>query len=151
SFLGVSALVFAVSAAITIGWCVSMSASGEMPMPGGWTMSMVWMPMPGQTWFGWAASFVGMWIVMMIGMMLPSLVPILWRYRQSITAASESRLGWLTALVSAGYFFVWTVFGMAAFPVGVGLAGVVMQRPALASAIPSAVGMVVLIAGAFQF
>jgi predicted metal-binding membrane protein len=151
SLLGVSALIFAASAAITVVWCASMSAMGEMPMPGGWTMSMVWMPMPGQTWFGAAASFLGMWIVMMIGMMLPSLVPILWRYRQSITATGGARLGWLTALVSAGYFFVWTVFGMAAFVVGVALAGVAMQRPVLASAVPIAVGMVVLIAGAFQF
>jgi hypothetical protein len=34
-----------------------MSAMGEMPMPGGWTMSMAWMRMPGQTWPGAAASF----------------------------------------------------------------------------------------------
>jgi hypothetical protein len=26
-----------------------MLAMGEMPMPGGWTMSMAWMWMPGQT------------------------------------------------------------------------------------------------------
>jgi hypothetical protein len=28
---------------VTIIWCASMSAMGEMPMPGGWTMSMAWM------------------------------------------------------------------------------------------------------------
>jgi hypothetical protein len=39
-FFGVSALLFAASAAGTIVWCASMSAMGEMPMPGGWTMSM---------------------------------------------------------------------------------------------------------------
>jgi hypothetical protein len=50
TFLGVSALAFAASAAGTIFWCASMSAMGEMPMPGGWTMSMAWMRMPGQTW-----------------------------------------------------------------------------------------------------
>jgi hypothetical protein len=38
---------------------------GEMLMPGGWTMSMAWMRMPGQTWPGAAASFLAMWIVMM--------------------------------------------------------------------------------------
>jgi hypothetical protein len=38
-----------------------MSAMGEMPTPGGWTMSMAWMRMPGQTWPGAAASFLGMW------------------------------------------------------------------------------------------
>jgi len=79
--LGVSGLFFVVSAAVTILWCASMSAMGEMPMPGGWTMSMAWMRMPEQTWPGAAASFLGMWVVMMVAMMLPSLVPMLWRYR----------------------------------------------------------------------
>jgi len=40
AFVGVSALLFAASAALTTRWCASMSAMGEMPMPGGWTMSM---------------------------------------------------------------------------------------------------------------
>src|SRR6266478_2366089 len=75
AFFGVSALLFAASAAVTIVWCASMSVMGEMPMPGDWTMSMTWMRMPGQTWLGAAASFLGMWVVMMVAMMLPSLVP----------------------------------------------------------------------------
>jgi predicted metal-binding membrane protein len=54
---------------------------GEIPMPGGWTMSMAWVRMLGQTWPGAAAAFLGMWVVMMVAMMLPSLVPMLWRYR----------------------------------------------------------------------
>jgi predicted metal-binding membrane protein len=53
--------------------------------------------------------------------------------------------------VGAGYFFVWTIFGMAAFPLGVALAAVEMQEPDLAGAVPIAVGVVVLIAGALQF
>ena len=64
---------------------------------------------------------------MMVAMMLPSLVPMLWRYRQAVGGTGETRLGRLTALVGAGYFFVWTVFGMAAFPLGVALAAVEMQ------------------------
>jgi predicted metal-binding membrane protein len=147
AFFGVSALLFAASAAGTIVWCASMSAMW-MPMPGGWTMSMAWMRMPGQTWPGAAASFLGMWVVMMVSMMLPSLVPMLWRYRQAVGGRGETRLGRLTALVGVGYFFVWTVFGMAVFPLGVALAAVEMQEPALARAVPIAVGVVVLIAGA---
>jgi predicted metal-binding membrane protein len=77
AFFGVSALLFAASAAVTIVWCTSMSEMGEMPMPGGWTMSMAWMRMSGQTWPVAAASFFGMWSVMMVAMMLPSLVPML--------------------------------------------------------------------------
>ena len=152
-FFAVSALLFAASAAVTIVWCASMAAMGEMPMPGGWTMSMAWMRMPGQTWPGAAASFLGMWVVMMVAMMLPSLVPMLWRYRQAVGRTGETggtRLGRLTALVGVGYFFVWTVFGMAAFPLGVGLAAIEMQQPALARAVPIAVGVVVLIAGSLQ-
>src|SRR5437667_5094883 len=150
AFFGVSALLFAASAALTIVWCASMSAMGEMPMPGGWTMSMAWMRMPGQTWPGAAASFLGMWVVMMVAMMLPSLVPMLWRYRQAVGRTGETRLGRLTALVGVGYFFVWTVFGMAAFPLGVALAAAEMQMPALSRAVPIAVGVVVVIAGALQ-
>jgi predicted metal-binding membrane protein len=128
-----------------------MSAMGEMPMSGGWSMSMAWMRMPGQTWIGAAASFLGMWVVMMVAMMLPSLVPTLWRYRESVERRGETRLGWLTALVGGGYFFVWTAFGMAAFPLGVALAAVEVQLPVLARAVPIAAGVVVLIAGALQF
>jgi len=95
-FFGVSALLFAGSAAVTIGWCASMSAMGEMPMPGGWTMSMAWMRMPDRR------------------------GPALGR-RSS------------------------------AFPLGVALAANEMQQPALARAVPIAVGAVVLIAGSLQF
>jgi predicted metal-binding membrane protein len=52
--------------------------------------------------------------------------------------------------VGVGYFFVWTVFGIAAFPLGVALAAVEMQQPALARAVPLAAGVVVLIAGSLQ-
>jgi predicted metal-binding membrane protein len=150
AFVGVSTLLFAASAAVTIVWCASMSAMGEMSMPGGWTMSMTWMRMPGQTWPGTAASFLGMWVVMMVAMMLPSLVPMLWRYREAVGRTGEPSLGRLTALVGVGYFFVWTVFGVAAFPLGAALAAIEMEQPALARAVPIAVGVVVLIAGLLQ-
>jgi predicted metal-binding membrane protein len=150
AFFGVSALLFAASVAATIGWYASMSDMDEMPMPGGWTMSMAWMRMPGQTWPGAAAAFLGMWVVMMVAMMLPSLVPMLWRYREAVRRPGEARLGWLTALVGAGYFFVWTAFGTAAFPLGVALAAIEMEEPALARAVPIAAGVVVLIAGVLQ-
>ncbi|MGC1829046.1 MAG: DUF2182 domain-containing protein [Candidatus Acidiferrales bacterium] len=149
-FFGVSGLLFAASVAVTIVWCASMSAMGEMPMPGGWTMSMAWMRMPGQTWPGAAASFLGMWVVMMVAMMMPSLVPMLWHYRQAVGRTGETQLGWLTALAGVGYFFVWTVFGIAIFPLGVAVAAVAMRQPAVTRAVPITAGVVVLIAGSFQ-
>jgi len=151
AFFCVSALLFAASAAVTVVWCTSMSAMGEMLMPGDWTMSMAWMRMPGQTWPVAAASFLGMWVVMMVAMMLPSLVPMLRRYRQAVDRTGVTRLGRLTVLVSVGYFLVWTVFGMAAFVLGVALAAIEMQQPELARLVPIAAAVVVLIAGSLQF
>jgi predicted metal-binding membrane protein len=150
-FFGVAALLFAASAAVTIARCASMSTMGGMPMPGGWTMSMTWMRMPGQTWPGATAAFLGMWVVMMVAMMLPSLAPVLWRCRQSIGRTGNARPGRLATIVGVGYFAVWTVFGMAAFALGAALATIEMQQPALARGVPIAVGGVVLIAGALQF
>ena len=150
ALLGVSAIVFAASAAMTIASCVSMTAMGEMEMPGGWALSMLWMRMPGQTWLGAAASFVGMWLAMMVAMMLPSLTPLLWRYGQAIGRTDAGRVGQLTALVGGAYFFVWAVVGMMVFPLGVALADVLMREPALARAVPIAVGATVLVAGVLQ-
>ena len=53
--------------------------------------------------------------------------------------------------MGAGYFFVWTVSGMVAFTLGVALAAVEMQQPAVARAVPFAVGVVVAMAGMLQF
>src|ERR1022692_560531 len=148
TFVAVSGLIFAVSMAATIYFCRSMS--GGMDMPGGWTMSMTWMRMPGQSWTASASMFLLMWLTMMVAMMLPSLVPMLRRYRNAVDRRGETRLGPLTTLVGAGYFFVWTVFGVAAFAIGTALAAGVMERPAVARAVPITVGVVVLLAGSFQ-
>ena len=151
AFFGVSALLFAGSAAITVAWCTSMSAMGGMQMPGGWTMSMVWMRMPTQTWPGVAAVFVGMWIVMMMAMMLPSLVLMLRQYRGVVGPSHERRLGELTVIVGVAYFAVWTAFGMTAFALGIALSTIEMQHQSLARGAPIAAGVVVLIAGFLQF
>ena len=71
--------------------------------------------------------------------------------REATRRRGGTRLDVLTAIVGAGYFFVWIVFGMVVFPLGVTLAEVEMRQPALAHAVPIAVGVVVLIAGALQF
>lgn len=151
ALLCIATLLFAASAAATIAWCGSMAAMGGMPMAGGWTLSMAWMRMPGQTWIDVAASFLGMWTVMMVAMMLPSLLPMLERYRRAVGGTGTPRLAALTARVGAAYFFVWIVFGAAVFPLGVALAAVAMAQPALARDVPLVAGAIVLFAGALQF
>ena len=148
AFLGTSALLFLASAGVTVRACASMG--GGMPMPGGWTMSMAWMRMPGQTWPGAAAMFMAMWIAMMMAMMLPSLVSMLSSYRRCLGAPKAAGLGGPTVLAGAGYFFVWALFGAAAYPLGVALAAAAMEWPGLARSVPLATGLVLLLAGGVQ-
>jgi len=148
AFLATGALLFLASAGATVYWCGSMSSG--MPMPGGWSMSMAWMRMPGQSWLGAAASFMGMWMVMMVAMMLPSLVSMLSGYRGSFRGLDAARRGRLTAVAGAGYFFVWTLVGAAVYPFGVVLGSAAMRWPALARALPFACSIVFLLAGCFQ-
>jgi predicted metal-binding membrane protein len=150
TFFGIIALLFTASVVVTIVWCISMSAMQEMPMPGGWSMSMTWMPMYGQSLFNATVSFLAMWDVMMLAMMIPCLVPMLLRYRKAVQETSAQRLGWLTALVGLGYFLVWTIVGLAVFPLGVWLNAVLMQYRELSLIVPLAVGIVVLAVSLLQ-
>jgi predicted metal-binding membrane protein len=137
AFIGTATLLFAIGAAVT----------DHESM----TMSMPWMRMPGQTWPGAAAAFLGMWLAMMAAMMLPSFVPMLWSYRRRVGTAGASRLAWLTGVVSAGYFTVWSAFGIGAFALGVALARIEVPFPAAARAVPLALAVLLLIAGTLQF
>jgi len=118
-------------------------------MAGG-QMSMLWMRMPGESWAGTATSFVAMWTPMMVAMMLPSLVPILHRYRAAIGASGSTRGVGLTTLVALGYYAVWSALGAVVFPLGALLASVEQRLPALARATPIAAGVVIVIAGVVQ-
>ena len=113
-------------------------------------MSMTWMRMDGQSWAGAMASFVAMWTVMMVAMMLPSLVPMLTQYRQAIGASRAVRLEVLTVVVAAGYFAVWSALGAAIFPLGAVLAEAQLRLPIVARAVPVAAGVVLVLAGAVQ-
>jgi predicted metal-binding membrane protein len=120
-----------------------------MAMPGGWTMSMAWMRMPGQTWAEAAAMFLGMWIVMMVAMMLPSLAPMLSHYRDTVRTRDERHLARLTALAGVGYFSAWTL-RVVRVPVRPRRGGRGDALGALARFVPVATGAVVVLAGCVQ-
>jgi predicted metal-binding membrane protein len=151
AFFGVAALLFTGSVAAMVVWSGSMAAMGELPMPGGWTLSSAWMPMCGESWLQAAASFLGMWAVMMMAMMLPAVMPVLWRYRLAIGATRGQAADRLAALVGAGYFLVWMAFGAAIFPLGAALTALELREPELARTVPLAAGVIVVIAGLLQF
>jgi len=128
--------VFLASAIGTVDLCESMKTS--MPMPGGWSMSMAWMRMPGQTWLGAAAMFVAMWSVMMIAMMMPAIAPLL---------AIQRRFA---AVAGAAYFLVWSVVGVLLYPIGIAIAIAAMRSQAVSRAVPLSAGVAIAIAGCVQ-
>lgn len=120
-----------------------------MPTAGG-TMTVAWMPMCGQSWIGAAASFIGMWTVMMAAMMLPSLLPRLWSYRRAISQAGERGAAILTAIAGGAYLLVWALLGVVVFPLGAAIMAIIARHPGVARAAPATVAALVLASGALQ-
>ena len=73
-------------------------------MPGGWTMPMMWMVMPGQNIWNTAWLFLLMWQAMMVAMMLPSTWPMLALYRRVAAFRELAHASLGTLVVAAGYF-----------------------------------------------
>ena len=103
-FIAICVLAFGASVAATAYFCRSMCS--EMEMPGGWTMSMMWMPMQGQSWFESATSFLLMWLAMMVAMMMPSALPTFLKVRR--------QAAFLCCTVF-GYFVIWLAAGVGVY------------------------------------
>jgi predicted metal-binding membrane protein len=136
----VYALVFVVSVVATIYFCRTMG--GGMQMPGGWTMSMMWMRMNGQTWLASSADFLLMWLAMMVAMMLPSALPMFLKARRAPASLSA---------MTTGYFAVWLAAGVGIYALGVAFMAVAMQSDLVSRAVPLLSGASLITAGAIQF
>jgi predicted metal-binding membrane protein len=83
-----------------------MNAMSDMP-----GMDMASMPMmPGAESFGVVAA---MWVVMMVGMMLPAATPMILLYT-TVQRKQGRNPVLMTGLFSAGYLLVWGAFAVAA-------------------------------------
>jgi len=140
-----AALVTIAAWAVTVRGADSMS--GGMPMPGGWSMSMMWM-MGGPSWFGRAAMFLGMWQTMMVAMMLPSVMPVVLLHRRVMENRARPMLAEL--LLLSGYFGVWLAFGAVAYAAGTTLSSSAMQSQAVSRMIPTATALALILAGWYQ-
>src|SRR5207247_9730492 len=137
-FLSLSTLLFMASGAVTIHRSLTMA--GGTAMRGGWILSRVWMRMPGETWAGSGVRFVAMWLVMMVAMMLPPLVPMLASFRRNR----------LAALSGVAYFSVWALVGALVYVLGRGVGRAWLAWPVVARLAPLATGAALLLAGAVQ-
>jgi predicted metal-binding membrane protein len=146
-FYFVSAFVFLSAAAMTAWFNHTMSMA--MPMPGGWSMSMMWMAVasgsPRQF-----LLFIAMWVAMMVAMMLPSTLPMLLLYRRVARFRDDSHLSFRTSLVAAGYFAAWGGFGATVCLIGALVSRMAMASTHVSQSIPIAGGMALIVAGVYQ-
>jgi predicted metal-binding membrane protein len=133
-------MIFILSVGATVYFCRSMCC--EMEMPGDWAMSMMWMPMPGQTWAASAASFLLMWLAMMVAMMLPSALPTFLKTERAPVSLS---------VMATGYFAVWLAVGVGIYALGVVFAAAAMRWELFSRAVPVLSGGALIAAGAFQW
>ncbi|HET7737177.1 MAG TPA: DUF2182 domain-containing protein [Tepidiformaceae bacterium] len=66
--------------------------------------------MPGTTGYSFV-GFIGMWALMMVAMMLPSVAPFASMYSRTVTSSRLPRL----ALFASGYLVVWAMVGVPAY------------------------------------
>jgi predicted metal-binding membrane protein len=88
---------------------------------------------------------------MMLAMMLPSVAPVLWRYRQREARSGAAHAALICASAGAGYLSVWVTLGIALYPLGALVTRWLARTPAAARAVPLVVSAVLLMAGAVQF
>lgn len=139
-FIAICSLAFLAGVLGTVYFCRPMCC--DMRMPGGWTMSMMWMKMPGQTWFASTMCFMLMWLAMMVAMMLPSAVPMFVKTRQKWSSL---------CYMASGYFIVWLIAGIAIYALGIPLMNFAMRSELFSRSIPLLSGALLINAGAIQF
>jgi predicted metal-binding membrane protein len=107
---------------------------GQIPMPGGWSMSAMWLPVCGQSWLGAAAGFTRTWAWMMVPMMLPLAVVPLLNYRATLDGRWHPLL--LTAAAGLAWAATWTALGLPVYLAGAAVAQTLLDTPALARMVP---------------
>jgi predicted metal-binding membrane protein len=96
--------------ALCAAWIVPMARDmyGAMSGPSAWMMTRVWDARH-------VSLLAAMWIVMMIGMMLPSVAPLLLIYAGVLRSSPEGpRAALRVYAMAGGYLLVWVAFSLAA-------------------------------------
>ena len=90
-------------------------ADGMKAMTGtGGSAKYMWlMPMGQWNFTDFILAFL-MWVIMMVGMMIPSATPMIFLYAKIRRRAEASHAVPLTLIFSLGYFAVWVIFSLAA-------------------------------------
>jgi predicted metal-binding membrane protein len=93
-----------------------------------------------------------MWAAMMAGMMLPPAAPIVLLYAGTLRRRGEPREAAIRIhALAAGYVFIWALFSVGATLLQRVLAGMFLLTPMMEPATPAAAGVLLGVAGLYQF
>ena len=145
ALLGVTALAWGY--VIWLGAQMTGAPSAAMAdMPG--------MPMSGDTLAPWTTVhflfIFGMWAVMMVGMMTPSVTPMVLMYARIVHASAERRVA-PAAWFACGYLGAWILFSAGAALAQWGLEALALLTPMMASASHRFGGALLIAAGVYQW
>lgn len=134
---------------IVCAWVYLLPASldmyGRMDGPAAWMMEARWDAR-------YLLLIFAMWAVMMVGMMLPSALPTILLFRRAIHSDPQVRAPVArTFTFASGYVVAWTAFSVVATLLQWGLAHAALLSPMMVSASPWLGGVILIIAGAYQW
>ena len=151
-------VIVAVAALTALAWAYLLHLDREMSAAMKYAQDMLDMGMPMNE--PWARADVGyavvMWSVMMIGMMAPSVAPMLFvvagaaASRAQTGASGGGASGGMTSVFSAGYFVVWVGFSIGAALAQWLLHDAAVLSPTMAAASARAGGVLLIVAGLYQ-
>jgi len=139
-------LALAATIALCWAWLVPMARDMYGPMTGAsaWMMTDTW-DFPHQV------LLFAMWVVMMIGMMLPSAAPTLLLYARVVHNSPEAAAAPARVYAFAGgYLLVWTVFSLLATALQLVLRHWLLLSPMMATSSHVFGGALLVLAGAYQ-
>ena len=139
-------LALAATIALCWAWLVPMARDMYGPMTGAsaWMMTDTW-DFPHQ------ALLFAMWVVMMIGMMLPSAAPMLLLYAAVVRKSPEAAdAGFRVYAFAGGYVLVWTAFSLLATVLQLLLRHWLVLSPMMEIPSHGLGGFLLMLAGVYQ-
>ena len=138
-------------ALVVLAWLALLRMADAMSAPGGMAdAAMAGMAMPWS--LGDALLMFAMWAVMMVGMMLPSALPMLLLYQQILRKRlPDARRHLALLLFCAAYLLVWSGFALAATALQWSLEQFALLSPEMHSSNTSLAAGLLVVAGIYQW
>lgn len=141
------AVLFSLTAITLLAWGYLIDMAGDMT-----TMSSTANMMSVHPWTGREFGFMFlMWAIMMVGMMVPTAIPMTLTYAGVARKANAQQTPIApTAVFVTGYLVIWTVFSVAATTAQWGLDQAALLSPMLVTTSPTIGGTLLITAGLYQ-